>query len=201
MFTASAIPVLAALFPRNTVASDSNPIRLFQATIALRFHRFRAIFCRMPKPRKAQSRYRIHGRNNSTMRFRRRCRRARSDALRCGKSSRKSPASIPLPRSSRPILPVFPAPTLTPPRMMELVHCVRQRLLDRRVDGVVVTHGTDTLEETAYLHDLALNSEKTGDFVGAVRNSSNSVGAARQISGPPSASRPIRLRGIWVSSS
>ncbi|PYI82985.1 MAG: L-asparaginase, partial [Verrucomicrobia bacterium] len=38
--------------------------------------------------------------------------------------------------------------------------------------GVVVTHGTDTLEETAYLHDLIVVSEKPVVFVGSMRNSS-----------------------------
>src|SRR5690606_37735656 len=38
--------------------------------------------------------------------------------------------------------------------------------------GVVVTHGTDTLEETAYLLDLIVDSEKPIAVVGAMRNSS-----------------------------
>lgn len=45
-------------------------------------------------------------------------------------------------------------------------------LARRDVDGVVVTHGTDTLEESAYLIYLTVDSEKPVVFTGAMRNSS-----------------------------
>jgi L-asparaginase len=67
---------------------------------------------------------------------------------------------------------LLPGPHMTPAKMFELARCVARQLEDERFQGVVVTHGTDTLEETAYLHDLVLRSDKPVAFVGAMRNSS-----------------------------
>ena len=53
----------------------------------------------------------------------------------------------------------------------QLVARVRAALDDPRVDGVVITHGTDTLEETAFLLDLVVDAVKPVVLVGAMRPS------------------------------
>lgn len=66
----------------------------------------------------------------------------------------------------------LPSPHITPTIMMELSKLVRKTIAREDITGVIITHGTDTLEETAYLLDLTVNSEKPVVVVGAMRNSS-----------------------------
>ena len=66
----------------------------------------------------------------------------------------------------------LPSPHITPNIMMDLAKIVKQNIEREDVTGLVVTHGTDTLEETAYLLDLIINNEKPIIVVGAMRNSS-----------------------------
>src|SRR5215471_9058964 len=53
----------------------------------------------------------------------------------------------------------LPGPHVTPDLMLNLARAVESRISETAIDGVVVTHGTDTLEETACLLDLVLNEE------------------------------------------
>src|SRR6185503_13684218 len=51
----------------------------------------------------------------------------------------------------------------------DLAGRIRDTLSRAEVAGVVVTHGTDTMEETCYLADLLLDSDKPAVFTGAQR--------------------------------
>lgn len=64
----------------------------------------------------------------------------------------------------------LPSPHITPELMMELANLVRKNIVRDDISGIIITHGTDTLEETAYLLDLTIHSEKPIVIVGAMRN-------------------------------
>ena len=77
---------------------------------------------------------------------------------------------------------------MTPEKMLDVARRVRDALGDPEVSGVVVTHGTDTMEETSYLADLLHEDERPVVFTGAQRNA-----AEPDTDGPRNLTDAIRL--------
>lgn len=66
----------------------------------------------------------------------------------------------------------YAGPQMTPQNILSLSE-MTAKILDRNdIDGVVITHGTDSLEETAYFLDLKIKNDKPVVFVAAMRNNS-----------------------------
>ncbi|MFT8907427.1 MAG: asparaginase [Lentilactobacillus diolivorans] len=69
----------------------------------------------------------------------------------------------------------LPSPHVTPEVMLKIKQRIIKAIADG-IDGVVITHGTDTLEETAYFLDLTLPNTIPVVVTGAMR-SSNEIGS------------------------
>src|SRR5918992_1215620 len=67
----------------------------------------------------------------------------------------------------------FPGPHMSPARMWTLRERVLEHLDRHDVEGVVITHGTDTLEESAYLLARSSATAKPVVFTGAMRAASD----------------------------
>jgi L-asparaginase len=67
----------------------------------------------------------------------------------------------------------FPGPHMTIERMWALRGRIAEHLARPEVEGIVVTHGTDSLEESAYLTARSVDSDKPVVFTGAMRTSSD----------------------------
>ena len=66
----------------------------------------------------------------------------------------------------------IPGPHVNFDMLFEIKNMVLELAEREDISGIIITHGTDTLEETAYFLDLALCIKKPVVVVGAMRNSS-----------------------------
>ena len=87
----------------------------------------------------------------------------------------------------------IPSPFMTPMRMLELAQLVEVK--SQSYDGIVITHGTDTLEETAYMLDLILRTTKPVIFTAAMRS-----GSELGLDGPRNIVGAVRVAGSTRSS-
>lgn len=89
---------------------------------------------------------------------------------------------------------MYPGPHMTVARMWDVRNRVKHHLARPDVDGVVVTHGTDALEESAYIVARSIAPDKPVVFTGAMRPASdlgwdgpsNLLDAARVAANPAS---------------
>ncbi len=66
----------------------------------------------------------------------------------------------------------LPSPSIAPENMYELKNTIDPFLNDDAYAGVVVVHGTDTLEETAFYLDVVSKSDKPIVVTGSMKNAS-----------------------------
>ena len=111
----------------------------------------------------------------------------------------------------------IPSSEMTPDKWLRLAKLINESMrADQSLTGVVITHGTDTMEETAYFLDLTLGDPRAVVLVGSMRSSDevsadgpgNLLNAVRVACDPAAAGRGVLVtlneeilaaRDIWKS--
>ena len=95
----------------------------------------------------------------------------------------------------------LPGPHVSPEQMWRLARRAAAWLERPDIDGLVITHGTDTIEETAFLLDLVLTTDKPVVLAGAMRTISDPSwdGPANLLAAARVAASPLaRGHGVLV---
>ena len=95
----------------------------------------------------------------------------------------------------------LPSSAMDEAHLLQLARRVNELLADPAVDGLVITHGTDTLEETAFFLNLVLKTEKSVVLTGAMRPATaisadgplNLLNAVRVAANPDSCGRGVMI--------
>jgi L-asparaginase len=86
---------------------------------------------------------------------------------------------------------------ITPDQMLGIARRARDVVTERQLDGLVVTHGSDALEETSFLCDLLVESDPPLVFTAAMRPSNDPAGdGARNLAAAARLARSREARGL-----
>lgn len=86
---------------------------------------------------------------------------------------------------------------ITPDQMLGIATRASAVVHEQRLDGLVVTHGSDALEETSFLCDLLVEGDTPLVFTAAMRPSSDPAGdGARNLEGAARLARSHQARGL-----
>lgn len=96
----------------------------------------------------------------------------------------------------------FASSNMTPENLLKLAKTIRDIFIDKAVSGIIITHGTDTIEDSAFFLELTTNDGRPIVFTAAQRDASefdsdgprNIKNAARII-----IDKAAKNRGVMVS--